>query len=322
MRSAHGEAATAARRAPSCTRQPSVAASIPRHGTRERARGEAAPAGVVQLARATVATASATAPRTWGARSRPRGEPPPGDVPATASLSESGVSARLPHLAGRWENIGLPAGRSSRRETCMRAEGLEPPWLAPPAPKAGVSTDSTTPASVARLAAGDCMLAAMAEGDLVIEHPNRDRPESQADAGARRRAAAHQRRPARDRHGRRLGEDPGREAGPGRLRPHLPRARVLHRALAQRPAARRGVVRDHPADLLRRSAARSGSRATRPASTTRCSTRASLGVLTLLARAAAAAAHRLRRARLLAEVERRGRAQQPAARSRTSAQPG
>ena len=29
----------------------------------------------------------------------------------------------------------------------MRAEGLEPPRLAPPAPKAGVSTNSTTPAS-------------------------------------------------------------------------------------------------------------------------------------------------------------------------------
>jgi hypothetical protein len=28
----------------------------------------------------------------------------------------------------------------------MRAEGLEPPRLAPPAPKAGVSTNSTTPA--------------------------------------------------------------------------------------------------------------------------------------------------------------------------------
>ncbi len=28
--------------------------------------------------------------------------------------------------------------------------------------------------------AGDCMLAAMADGDVIIEHPNRDRPESQA----------------------------------------------------------------------------------------------------------------------------------------------
>src|SRR5688500_3417888 len=40
----------------------------------------------------------------------------------------------------------------------VRAEGLEPPRLAPPAPKAGVSTGSTTPArdrtSVARTAAG------------------------------------------------------------------------------------------------------------------------------------------------------------------------
>src|ERR1700761_5141270 len=30
----------------------------------------------------------------------------------------------------------------------MRAEGLEPPRLAAPAPKAGVSTDSTTPAAL------------------------------------------------------------------------------------------------------------------------------------------------------------------------------
>ena len=36
--------------------------------------------------------------------------------------------------------------RGKRSRKTMRAEGLEPPRLAPPAPKAGVSTNSTTPA--------------------------------------------------------------------------------------------------------------------------------------------------------------------------------
>ena len=35
----------------------------------------------------------------------------------------------------------------------MRAEGLEPPRLAPPAPKAGVSTNFTTPAREGSLGA-------------------------------------------------------------------------------------------------------------------------------------------------------------------------
>ena len=67
----------------------------------------------------------------------------------------------------------------------MRAEGLEPPRLAPPAPKAGVSTNSTTPASglgesvCARYGRIVCWRA-MAQGALVIEHPNRDKPESRS----------------------------------------------------------------------------------------------------------------------------------------------
>ncbi len=66
----------------------------------------------------------------------------------------------------------------------MRAEGLEPPRLAPPAPKAGVSTSSTTPAGAFAKAAPvgrqDCMLAAMTQADGVIEHPNRDKPASRS----------------------------------------------------------------------------------------------------------------------------------------------
>ena len=38
------------------------------------------------------------------------------------------------------------ATAAKRQRRAMRAEGLEPPRLAPPAPKAGVSTNSTTPA--------------------------------------------------------------------------------------------------------------------------------------------------------------------------------
>ena len=64
----------------------------------------------------------------------------------------------------------------------MRAEGLEPPWLAPPAPKAGVSTDSTTPARghAKRHASpwGIVYWPGMAQGPVVIEHPNRDKAES------------------------------------------------------------------------------------------------------------------------------------------------
>jgi hypothetical protein len=58
----------------------------------------------------------------------------------------------------------------------VRAEGLEPPRLAPPAPKAGVSTSSTTPARERCGAARRIVWSApgMAATDhLVIERPNR-----------------------------------------------------------------------------------------------------------------------------------------------------
>src|SRR5919108_2506883 len=65
----------------------------------------------------------------------------------------------------------------------MRVEGLEPPRLAPPAPKAGVSTSSTTPArripdkrpAPPRPARRRIVWSrpAMAAQDAVIEHPNR-----------------------------------------------------------------------------------------------------------------------------------------------------
>src|SRR5436305_13885109 len=60
----------------------------------------------------------------------------------------------------------------------MRAEGLEPPRLAPPAPKAGVSTNSTTPASGSGRATppgrAGLYVGRMARGAAVIEHPNRE----------------------------------------------------------------------------------------------------------------------------------------------------
>src|SRR3954471_1771114 len=75
----------------------------------------------------------------------------------------------------------------------MRAEGLEPPRLSPPAPKAGVSTGSTTPAG--RLPHGDrapriipqlmgaAERAAQADRErrnVVIERPNRAKAASKA----------------------------------------------------------------------------------------------------------------------------------------------
>ncbi len=75
------------------------------------------------------------------------------------------------------------AGRHDNNNN-MRAEGLEPPWLAPPAPKAGVSTNSTTPASaVATFApspAGIVCWPGMAQGATVIEHPNRAKASSRS----------------------------------------------------------------------------------------------------------------------------------------------
>src|SRR5688500_9666131 len=56
----------------------------------------------------------------------------------------------------------------------MRVEGLEPPRLAPPAPKAGVSTGSTTPARRCMFPHG------MADDDVILDHPNRDKASSKA----------------------------------------------------------------------------------------------------------------------------------------------
>jgi hypothetical protein len=61
----------------------------------------------------------------------------------------------------------------------MRVEGLEPPWLAPPAPKAGVSTSSTTPAGRGCAPGGAprrrivWSRLAMAGDAPVIDRPNR-----------------------------------------------------------------------------------------------------------------------------------------------------
>src|SRR3954468_440495 len=67
----------------------------------------------------------------------------------------------------------------------MRAEGFEPPRLAPPAPKACVSASSTTPAGWCRTAAdtpsmiGHLMAEEQRE-DVVLEHPNREKASSKA----------------------------------------------------------------------------------------------------------------------------------------------
>src|SRR5687768_12759060 len=66
----------------------------------------------------------------------------------------------------------------------MRAEGLEPPSLAAPGPKPGAYTNSATPACATRIdarAAGRLYgRAAMAEPDVAIEHPNREKASSKA----------------------------------------------------------------------------------------------------------------------------------------------
>ena len=50
------------------------------------------------------------------------------------------------HTILRWSDRCSSAGDSRRAQSWMRAEGLEPPRLAPPAPKADASTNSATPA--------------------------------------------------------------------------------------------------------------------------------------------------------------------------------
>ena len=161
----------------------------------------------------------------------------------------------------------------------MRAEGFEPPRLAPPAPKAGMSTSFITPAREPSHAARAGLYGPprMAEDDARIEHPNREKASSKAskavvillllvsaalvlivtiggwDALA------------------------GRQARADRLHPHLPGDGVLRRALEPRRAAGGGGAGDHPAHLRRGRRAPRGSSATRPASTTRRSTRACSG---------------------------------------------
>ena len=64
----------------------------------------------------------------------------------------------------------------------MRAEGLEPPSLAAPGPKPGVSASSTTPAAgpPERRADGREIVwsRTMAGADVAIEHPNRGKAAS------------------------------------------------------------------------------------------------------------------------------------------------
>ena len=71
-----------------------------------------------------------------------------------------------------------------QRLTEVRAEGLEPPSLAAPAPKAGVFASFTTPASLrptsARAAWRLYGRSTMAEPDVAIEHPNRKKASSKA----------------------------------------------------------------------------------------------------------------------------------------------
>src|SRR4029077_9911642 len=51
------------------------------------------------------------------------------------------------HTILRRSDLRSNAGDSRRAGASMRAEGLDPPRLAPPAPKAGASTNSATPAT-------------------------------------------------------------------------------------------------------------------------------------------------------------------------------
>src|SRR5437870_1759206 len=59
------------------------------------------------------------------------------------------MSAALPEGRVRKPSPGALALLRTRPGRSMRAEGFEPPRLAPPAPKAGVSASSTTPAATA-----------------------------------------------------------------------------------------------------------------------------------------------------------------------------
>src|SRR5947209_14411024 len=67
--------------------------------------------------------------------------------------SHAGARSQILGHVTRWFGgqtfAPLEQARSSARNSRVRAEGLEPPRLAPPAPKAGVSASSTTPARTA-----------------------------------------------------------------------------------------------------------------------------------------------------------------------------
>src|SRR3954453_1890954 len=70
--------------------------------------------------------------------------------------------------------------------SAMRAEGLEPPRVSPRGPKPRASASSATPAAARGRAAElphargrDCMVAAMADAEPRIEHPNRKKAASQ-----------------------------------------------------------------------------------------------------------------------------------------------
>ena len=95
----------------------------------------------------------------------------------------------------RWQRARATGQEQPRRSLIpMRAEGLEPPRLAPRAPKARVSTNFTTPAQGDRrrrtgpvatnrrtASAGRGRLrSGGAVSDAVLTHPNRDKPESKA----------------------------------------------------------------------------------------------------------------------------------------------
>ena len=173
----------------------------------------------------------------------------------------------------------------------MRAEGLEPPRLAPPAPKAGVSTSSTTPAAEVRCIPRGGSVRSPRHGaaeehddDLVIEHPNRDRASSKSTRVAVVLLLLVSRRPDARRDARRLARAAGLQGAARRLPARLPPVAYLvlrwNRGILPVIAALAIILRH----LRGGRRPRAGSTATPPASPTRRSTPTCSGSSALLVR--------------------------------------
>ena len=158
--------------------------------------------------------------------------------------------------------------KPSARGQCSARGGTRTPMgLRPPAPKAGVSTNSTTRASAAIVRAamhgdrlrlyGHChdVLRSGPIGALARDRDHASQPRQAGRAGHardRRAAAARLRRARADRDGGRLVGAAERLAHTGRLHPRLPAARVLRRALAPGSSAPRRGAGGDPAGIRAR----------------------------------------------------------------------